>query len=546
MALLERQRRRQDCGGALDLLSWTMVRRGQLGPSKPFDLAIHPYLADIYNETAQRMVVYKAGQMGASEWAISYVLHACDERNATCLYVFPTSKHVSDFSAARIGPAIEASEYLEKIIIEGGATGRRRGADRVLLKRVRDRFIYFRGARVDPEGNAPQLKSVDADCLVLDEVDEMDQRAPTIAEKRLGHSRIAEERWVSTPTYPNMGIHAKWQESDQREWHVKCRICNTWQALTIQQVVTEWDQLGRPVEWNGKGTETAWVACVKCGHELDRLGAGQWVATYPERELRGYHLTKLFSFVTDVVDLVEALITTDETQRKEAFNQDLGEPYVPRGGQLTDGELDGCRREYGHGPVRGEQTVMGVDVGKVLHAVIRGPADVETGERAQRWAGEVESFEGLGRLMRRFGVGACVIDALPETRKAREFQAEWERKRVWLAYYVTQKIGSKRQEPVQWNLRDGVVNLDRTRTLDQMLAGFYEETSTLPANARMVLDYYDHLKAMVRVLEDSQGGQKVARYVETGPDHLAHAENYCGVADAAPSRARLLAQSYQG
>ena len=43
-------------------------------------------------------------------------------------------------------------------------------------------------------------------------------------------------------------------------------------------------------------------------------------------------------------------------------------------------------------------------------------------------------------------------------------------------------------------------------------------------------DYYDHLKAQVRVLEDGPGGKKVARYVASGPDHLGQAENYCTVA----------------
>ena len=198
---------------------------------------------------------------------------------------------------------------------------------------------------------------------------------------------------------------------------------------------------------------------------------------------------------------------------------------------MTDEVLDECRREYGHGAVSGERTVMGVDVGKVLHAVVRGPADPESGERPQRWAGEVEGFEGLGLVMKRFNVERCVIDALPETTKAREFQGSQRQGVVWLAYYVTQRIGTKRAEPVQWNPEEGVVNLDRTRTLDLTLAGFYDGVSTLPANARAVRDYYGHLTALVRVVEESGAGrQKVARYVDTGADHLAHAENYVSVA----------------
>lgn len=479
------------------------------------------------------VVLDKASQMGASEWAISYALHAADVRRATVLYVFPTDVHVSDFSAARIGPAIEASPYLDGIVVEGGAAGGKRGADRVTLKRVRDRFVYLRGAKVGPDGKAAQLKAVDADALVLDEVDEMDPRAPAIAEKRLGHSEIGEQRWISTPSYPEVGIHAKFQESDQREWMVRCGHCGERQALGINQVVTEWDQLGRPVGWNGQGEGRAWAACGRCGGELDRLGPGEWVATWPGREVHGYHLTKLFSGRVNLLEVVRALDTVDETKRREAFNQDLGEPYVPRGGRLTDEALDGCRRGYGHGPVQDEVTVMGLDVGRVLHGVIRGPMDGESGERPQRWAGELESWEGVSHQMRRFNVGTLVVDALPETTKARELQAEWPRGRVWLAYYVTQKVGSKRAEPVQWNEEEGRVDLDRTRTLDLTMARFFGQENTLPGDARGIRDFYGHLKAGVRVVEEGPGGQRVARYVETGPDHLMHAENYCAVASLA-------------
>ena len=108
-ARVERVRRRNGGGVGLDLLTWTIVRRAMLKPGVVFDLPGHRFLVELYRERGREVVVQKASQMGASEWAISYALHAADERDATVLYVFPTDTHVSDFSAARIGPAIEAS-----------------------------------------------------------------------------------------------------------------------------------------------------------------------------------------------------------------------------------------------------------------------------------------------------------------------------------------------------------------------------------------------------------------------------------------------------
>ncbi len=521
-----------------------------LGPERPFDLTRHRYLAGLYSCTAREMVVYKAGQLGVSEYLVSYALHAADERLATVLYVMPTDTHVSDFSSARIGPAIEASPYLAGIVVEGAASGGKRGADRVTLKRVRYRFIYLRGAQVDPKGTANQLKSIDADVLIIDEEDEMDPRAIPIAEKRLGHSLIGEIRKVSTPTYGGFGIHAEWLRSDQREWFVRCTHCGNRQPLTIDDVVTEFDELGRPRKWHGQGDHPstaslrdsaqdagqAWAACRKCGKAIDRLGEGEWVATRPGGDVAGFHVTKLFSPTTPLIRVVQNLDTVDKTARKEAFNQDLGVPYTPRGGQMSDDQLDACRRDYAHGSVKDEETVMGVDVGKVLHTVIRGAIDPETGERPQRFAGEVESWERLMQIAGQYNVRAAVIDALPETTKAREFQAEFKKRgKAWLAYYVSQRTGTKHEDPRAWDYDEGVVNLDRTRTLDEMYAAITAKSSTLPGHARDVRDYYAQMKAPVRVVERSANGTMVAMYVEgTSPDHFAHAENYCHVAMHAP------------
>jgi hypothetical protein len=541
----------------LPLLDWVIQNRPMLIPDRPVDFVSHPFLVDPYRDTAREMVIYKASQLGASELLISYALHACDQRDCTVLYVFPTDTHVSDFSSARIGPAIEASAYLQEIVKDG--LGRSsRGADRVKLKRVGNRFLYLRGSQVSPSGDAPQLKAVDADVLILDEVDEMDGRAPAIARKRLGHSQIREVRAASTPTYHEVGIHQLWQETDQREWFVHCSHCGHHQALTIDHFVTDWDQLRRPSAWHGDlEAGEIWAACERCGQRLDRLGPGEWVAAHPGRAKHGYHLMKLFSPLADMAKIVISLQSLDPTVLKETWNQDLGLPYTPAGGQLTAELLDAACRQYIHGPVARERTVMGVDVGKLLNVVIRGPADRETGESPQRFAGEVAAFDDVGHLMRLYSVQVCCVDALPETREARRFQSSWPPGRVWLAYYVVQKTGSKKEDAIQVNEEEWVVNLDRTRILDDMMArivggtftlpaigrGIHVigATFTLPANGRSITNYYSQMRAIVRVLEEHRG-QKVAVYISTGADHFAHAEAYCLVAGNLPGPAPLPSQ----
>ncbi len=73
--------------------------------------------------------------------------------------------------------------------------------------------------------------------------------------------------------------------------------------------------------------------------------------------------------------------------------------------------------------------------------------------------------------------------------------------------------------------------------MDVTYSRFYEKINTLPGDIRNYRDYYAHLKAQVRVIED-RAGVPTAVYIESGPaDHLAHAENYCTVAERAPRMA---------
>jgi len=516
-----------------------------IDPKTKFDIPNHLYLIEIYQQTAQEVYIKKAGQVCVSEYLVSYTFNVCDERDMNVLYLMPTDSDVSDFSQSRFGPALEASPYLDSIVVPATGHGNKRGSDKVSLKRIKNSFIFLRGGNVARSGTktigAHRLKSIPVDALILDEVDEIPSAAIDLARERLGHSEIAEVRAASTPTYPEHGIDILWHDTDQREWLVPCQACNHWQQMTINHIVTDWDDLGRPVAWH-HDDDGPYPACEKCGNKLNRMALGQWVQRYPGREIIGYHPTKLFSYIADMGNIIKKLQTTDESKRQECHNQDLGETYVPKGGQMTPDVLDDCRREYAHGPIVNNATFLGADIGNVLHAVIRGKRHPETGEWPQCWAGEVESFEELGRLMKRFNVERAVLDANPETHKAREFQAHFPRGVVWLAYYLD---NSKYEDSIIFNEVETVVNMDRTRSLDEMYSRFYDFKNTLPANARDYKDYYNQLCAPVRILVEVKGGKGkvVARYIEASADHLAHAENYCMAAMLAPESPRSTGRS---
>lgn len=503
----------------VDLLEWAKENRPFLIPGRAFDLANHAFLVEPYKvcTDAPSVTFLKASQVGISELMLSDALYGCDVLGATSLYVFPTDTHVSDFSMARLGPAIQASDYLAELVV----SAEKKGADRVTLKRIRDRFLYFRGAQIKPDGRSTSLKSIDADRIFADELDEWDKRALEIARKRIGHSSIGHERLASTPTYPGIGVHDQWQQTDMRRWFLRCERCNEWQYLTIDHFVQSWDSLDRPIEYSAD------PLCEQCDRPLNRLAAGEWVAEKPEVDRVGYQITKLFSPFADIAKIIGKLKSVDESVRKEVYNQDLAEVYTPKGAGITDDVLDACRREPGQ---RRGRAFMGIDVGRVLHIIVRQEEATETGERMQLLA-QTATWDEAKAIIDRYNPATVVIDALPETTKARELQAACRPGQVWLSYY---RETSKDEEPTKWNRDERIVLSDRTRTLDATYGRFADNTNTLPVNVRDIADYYKQLKAPVRRLESTKTGD-VVRYVENGADHYAHAENYCTIASMRPA-----------
>lgn len=177
---------------------------------------------------------------------------------------------------------------------------------------------------------------------------------------------------------------------------------------------------------------------------------------------------------------------------------------------------------------------MGVDVGIKLHVVIRQRLGED--RTSAHFIGEVDIFDELGDLMTRYDVRRCVVDALPDVHKAREF-ARARRQKVWLAYYGRQDADH------HWVKGKGsevaTVHINRTQALDEVFGIFQQGKAELPSDARYlggqvqhgIGEYYREMMALKRTPEQNSQGNWVSRY-DAGheADHYAHAEVYCMLA----------------
>jgi hypothetical protein len=431
----------------LSHLEWATQYRKIDGADFSFDG--HEYLRQIYADQHPYIVLEKAAQMGASVWAISSVLYVCHQRRGTrCIYYFPTDTDVSDFSADRMVEAIASTSCLENT---------KRTIDNVHLRRVEDSWLYLRGMH-----SKLRTKSVPADFLVFDELDESAPANKAQAIERLAHSTLGWVRELSTPSLPSYGIDIQWQHSDQHYWHTACG-CKTGCVME-----DHWPEVLRREQGE-------WVyRCPLCGKQLDpqvpaRVGQYTgWVPKNPTAVIRGYHLSQLFSSLVTPETLAGKWQAANEPTGNlpEFYNSNLGFPYAGDRKPITvaqvlalcqNSELEttgaGCAIGIDQGPNQC-YVVVGKREGNILRII---------------YLEEVESFLDpwvrVSQIVSQFE-GACVIDAMPERNAARQLARQFPG-RVWLAFYSTNA-----KQLMSWGGQaegDHSVTLHRTELLDAVV-----------------------------------------------------------------------------
>ena len=512
------------------LLDWSLTRR--LIDGQPFSFRGHEYLKGIYEDQSPLMVIRKAAQMGASEYAISRALHFAVTQTASngggvrVIYFFPSDNDVGEFSRDRFAPAVAESDYLTALV---------RDTDTAGLKQIGKGTIYFRGTN-----SRVRMKSIPGDFLVFDELDEMVPANVQLARARLGHSEYGWELDVSTPSLPGYGIDGEFLETDQRHWLLKCRACTTWHCLEDLFVAAH----GSPQDPRREicfvkgpaGAES--LVCMKCGRALDPA-YGMWVPKYPDRKRRGYQVSK---FVSTRLSQRErelgsqtkpAALLAEWRATKfpaEFYNSDLGLPYQAAEGGLTEQDLLQLAGSWGM-TNRGKGCVMGVDQGNGLHIVIKEPnpeKDIVFTVRIHHEPMTDATFSHLDAFMDAYDVRACVIDGMPNTHAARAFSKRFPG-RVWLAYYGTTQRGA-----VNW-ARDQestpTVTVNRTEALDAWRDAHKLGKRRIPRVEEEVREFVRQMtNTLRRIEEDPVTGAKKAMWIQRGPDHFAHADSYAELA----------------
>lgn len=506
---------------------------------RQFTLENHKPLKALYEDKHPYIVVLKPAQVGVSEWAITRVLHTLDvgarywktqKEGLNVGYVFSTDRALSSFSKERFSGLRTETPHLAELFTS---------YDDVGFKQAGASYLYLRGGK---SGSA--LKSFAADELVLDEYDEMSPVQVALVEKRLRASVLKLQKRLSTPTFPNYGIHALYLQSDQQVWEVPCAHCGDFNELEffrdvradgiIYDVWKTWEQERL------RAAKMA-VACPSCKVDLDRCADGRWTQRQPHiKGIRGYHVPSLCFPSVSLNDLAVNAVSTDPSQVTEFYRSDLGLPYEPAGSRITADMLNQLSHELVNGQLPDalwSNTTMGVDVGSRLHFRISSTGPDKF--RYVRKMGSVKEWSDLDELMAHFKVRHCVIDALPEIHACVAW-AEKHKGKVLRAFYPNAAAlkgrlfrlpgEAKDKADVSEEQEAHTIQINRTMAMDAVYNLVATAAERWPAAIHKDAEVQAHMKAPVRVVTKDHNGQESVAWVHTAPDHLYHATLYDMVA----------------
>lgn len=174
--------------------------------------------------------------------------------------------------------------------------------------------------------DASRIRGPATDQNIHDEVQDIWFAALPIIKETMALSRYKREIFAGTPLTTDNTINTLWKASNQLEWAMKCKGCNHWNTLTIDN---------EPLRMIQK----AGFSCSKCEKLLDS-NDGQWVEFNPgKRDITGYHLAqpilKFFNSTAREWDEIYGKVTDGKYNLAQIYNEVFGIAYDAGAKRLT-------------------------------------------------------------------------------------------------------------------------------------------------------------------------------------------------------------------
>lgn len=456
---------------------------------------------DYIQDNAKRIVVQKPTQVGVSFTSILKVIYSGFDDSISIIYTLPTGGEARDFVTSKFDPIVERSVGLREKVVK--VAFRSKPIWSSTMKRIGESYYFFRGS-----WSAWRAQSIDADILVVDELDFQKEDIRSMYEERLEGSKSLDIIYsIGYPSIPNTGISALYQESDQREWWIQCPHCLKWQTLTWPESISR---------------QKKTYVCKFCRKDLPDIARkrGKWVAKYPGRPMHGYAINKLMA---PWVPAKRILKSFSEDSPKHFHNYTLGLPFVEHRNEMTSETLGlATINEDLWQTLKTEHVICGVDQGDNFQMVC---GTVGENSAVITAAEILKSPKELEDRLAHFRPELVIMDMMPDKHIAKQIQVKYGFKKFFLANL---KIwGNLRSQKNYFEIlrTKGIINLERTDSLDFMYESIKEGYIKFKYDTPFLTLLFKHLKNLVPDYQERYGSVRKV-WKKVGKDDLAHALNF--------------------
>lgn len=503
-----------------DISDW-VCNHTTLG-GKPFSFKNHLYQKDLINDMHPNLCCKKLSQVGMTEIQIRKVLtFMYMNPGVRVIYTFPNMILKDNNSKTRIRPMVDM-DFPEK------GTGSDKGVRNNDIVQIGSSFLYI------ANGSESDVTSTPGDMVINDEIDLGDLDFYSLVNSRLQHSTWKIKQSFSTPTYSGFGVSLEYQNSDQREYFIKCPHCGHWHvpqydfdSVYIPNMPPRIDRLVDITEDVAVDLDLddAYVMCSKCHKPLNMSDDSEreWVAKYPSRiHSRGYQIRPFSTHTLSVRYLVMTMADFIKKGKiRRGYNTVLGEEYSEGDVRIDEALIRRCFQSRTVPPIaKDKNAYIGIDMGVVCHIVV-----VVDNAAVEFIRTSWENLKNkINELEEKYTIISGAIDRYPYTPLSNDIR-DMTNGRIQPVVYTSGKAAEPKMEA---DKSVSYYNINRTMALD--------EVKTLITNGEIgfygYLDQEDiiieHLRDMVR--DEGEADKQPEWRKLNGNDHFFHALGYALVA----------------
>lgn len=469
----------------------------------PIEFKNHKFLYDIYNDMSPLQVILKPPQVGCTVMQTLKSFWVAKNLNKQIIYTLPTENDMNAMAGVTINRLIAQNPILQTWVKQH---------DTVSQKSVGDAIINYRGT-----WSAKQAMMIPSDLNIHDEVDASDPEVLTQYETRLQAKADGMRWYFSHPSLSGHGVDIYWQQSDKKEWYIKCNGCQQEQELIWPDSVSQKERI---------------YICRFCKRPVgnDERRNGHWKAT-ATGTFSGYHITQLMCPWITAEKIIQAY--EDPSKTKQYFyNYVLGLPYVGSDDKISAATiLKNCVNEVND---YSRRVIIGVDTGLPIHFVCLNADGIFYYDTCVDPTTGKDPYEQLADLLRRWPKSVLVADQGGDLIGIRKLQAQFPG-RVFLCWYRKDR---KTTENVKWGDGEeyGQVTVDRNNfiqlTVEQLRDLGRVRLNGTPDEWKEYAEHWENIyREKVVVKEQREKDDRTLygnEYVwkRNGPDHWVHATIY--------------------